>query len=315
MGIISARVAGALAGQAVGDALGAPANGLSAYDVTRRFQKIDDYFGKTGSFSSATRAGFMILSAFHSGGPTEESSVRAHEKLQARNVPERWTKTLDSDDPMMERGSPESLGAELAAKLCPLGAWAAATDKTDKELLVACKVAALPTHAFRPAILSAWVAAKVVKETVRNHDAYSRPSDLYDKEGSLLHQLIGFCREVEEKIPERTDDPMSERLAYARARLQGKCRVTEFAALNGHSRDVVELVSFCVFCFMNRPEDFGAVTEAIGLGGAASIRGAVLGAMIGAFAGVREIPPALVRDVEGSNRVLAMARGLTDEAD
>jgi ADP-ribosylglycohydrolase len=86
----------------------------------------------------------------------------------------------------------------------------------------------------------------------------------------------------------------------------------EFASLNGHSRDIFEMVSFSVFCFMGRPEEFKSVVDAVSLGGKSSVRGAAIGAMIGAFAGAREIPPNLVRDVEGSNRVLAMARDLTD---
>ena len=333
MAVVAARVAGALAGQAVGDALGAPAEGLSAYDVIRRFQKIDDYFGGQGKFSTATRAGFMNLSAFLSKGASEESVVWAHEQLIQKNLTDEWLGGLNPHGrvvatgtspeigkyepdliPVMKRGDQASVGVELVAKLCPLGSWAASKGLSDNDLLALCKLVALPTHAFRPAILSAWVAAKIVKEVSVNHDAYSRSDDLYDRDGSLLCQVIEFCRKVEEKMTpeENAAGSISERLMYARARLQARCRMVEFASLNGHSRDVFEMTSFSVFCFMSRPEEFRSVVEAVGLGGRSSVRGAVIGAMIGAFAGAREIPPNLVRDVEGSNRILAMARGLTD---
>lgn len=315
-----ARVAGALAGQAVGDALGAPADGLSAYDVSIRFQKIDDYFGGRGRFSLATRLGYGLAFAFRKG-PTPEASQKAHEQVLVKIPSESiddWVRlgiVADPKLPMLSRGHATSVGVEIVAKLCPLGAWAATVDDMDdNKLLMACKLAALPTHAFRPSILSSFVVVKIIKEVIRNHDAYSRSTDLFEKEGSLLHQVIEFCRGVEGKLPpeEMNAGSIAERLAYVRARLQGRCRPVEFATLNGHSRDVLEMVSFSVFCFMNRPEEFKAVIESIGFGGKAVVRGAILGAMIGAFTGVRDIPPALVRDVDGSNMVLALAKELTD---
>lgn len=315
-----ARVAGALAGQAVGDALGAPADGLSAYDIATRFQKIDDYFGGNGRFSLATRFGYGLAFAFRKG-PSPEASQKAHEqvlvKLPNESI-EEWARlgiVADPKIPMMSRGHATSMGVEIVAKLCPLGAWSANVDMDDNQLLLACKLAALPTHAFRPSILSSFVIVKIIREVIRNHDAYSRSSDLFDKEGSLLHQVVEFCRSVEGKLsPEEMNaGSISERLAYTRARLQGRCRPVEFASLNGHSRDVMEMVTFSVFCFMNRPEEFKAVVESIGFGGKAVVRGAIMGAMIGAFAGIRDVPPSLVRDVDGSDRVLALAKELTNE--
>ena len=128
------RFAGCLLGLAVGDALGAPVDGMTYFQVMNTYHTPIDMFYPYGTFPAGkytceTLSCMNIVAAISdAGGKLDETIAKAaHERIATRCL----------YDP--------SMGAKtLLAKVVPIGLMTAAYGLEDQELVSNCKSVALP---------------------------------------------------------------------------------------------------------------------------------------------------------------------------
>jgi len=316
------KISGCLLGMAIGDAMGRPANGLSPYDVLRRYQVIDGFYSpdpsdkkgeKAGKYGELTRLGLILAGKLSAKGTDKDVILAAHQEALPM-LPASWVGPISAAqrDLQSDHGL-SSLDPDLVPKMIPLGAWAARVPvMSDEDLLRACKAVAWPTHSSRPAILMGWMVAKAIREVIRNGDALSDRADLYEGDKSLLARMVGFCQRVEAgfKSHEVLDDRLSFRLEYVRMSLQAGKRTEELVGTFGNSRDVLEVVGFSLFCALKQPDDFQAICVAASKGGRASVNASLVGAICGAYVGTALFPKGMIEGVHNSARILALAESM-----
>ena len=317
------RFGGCLLGMAMGDAMGAPADGLPAFLVAKRFQQVDGFFGPSSKIGRYGFAASLALTlgahVVEEGGLCPAAVVRAHLAAMPR-LPPPWPDVVSqlNGKRLEECGCQASMEAWSALKMVPVGLWASLRGLEDADLLRACRLACRPTHPGRACAVAGFVVAKVIKDCVRLGPDLNQTGELYYQPKSLLSRLVDACDAAESVMSpeERREDRMSWRLCHARSALQGEfCRtrlrrpmmLAEFAGMHGHSRDVHDAVGFSLFCFMRQPDDWAATVDAASMGGLASVNAALVGAMSGAFHGLSLLPKDTRDALENSGKILGLA--------
>lgn len=302
------RFAGALLGLAVGDALGAPYEGLTAADVFFMFGSAasltSNPSGDELRYTDDTEMAIAVAEALADDGEIRAARlVRAFAENyhEERGYGEGARKVLDA---MCAGGDHATVAANLfpggsfgngaAMRVAPVGLLFA--DSFDAVWEQA-RLSALPTHTHPLGIEGARVLALAV--------AWAARATEFDKK-ALYGELLARA-ETEE---------FRWHLSFA-AKLKPSDPLTGLGSTLHAHRSVVTAIA----CFAASPTDFAQVcARAIGLGDDTDTLCAMAGALVGAFAGLGAIPPQLVAQLEdgpakGRAHLLALADRLCARAD
>jgi ADP-ribosylglycohydrolase len=307
--IAADRLAGALLGTAVGDALGLPREGLSRRRAMRMFGppplRHRFWFGR-GMVSDDTEHTCMLGQAL----------------LRAPDDPGKFARSLAWRLRFWLLGLPAGIG--LATLKAILKLWIGFSPQRS----------GVYSAGNGPAMRAALLGVCLGKESDRLW-AYVRAStrlthtDPKAERGALLVALAAhhgalqgpqgasaalFLEEVRKAIPEL--DPELRALLYmieehAKRNASAEELADALGLRRGVSGYVYHTVPIALYCWLRHPGDFRrAVEEVIALGGDADSTGAIVGAMAGATVGVVGIPEEWICGLAEWPRSAAWMRGL-----
>lgn len=318
----SNRFVGALLGMVVGDAIAKPSIGWTPYSTHKKYQWLDAYYqidgAKGGEYSHISRMSLEVAKSIVEKGCIEEKACAdvlvgkvstCHDlDVVSKESLSRYAAGIQLD----KAGDPNSQSHEFLARLIPVGIYAAAKGHDGIELAKLCRSVCGVTHSSRGAILAGWVVAKLVRDSIRNFKILTNPYEWYQSDKSLLAQMIDFARKAESTMKIDKDTSLAERLLFSRRRLQDGTSIPEFVGLIGNRQGAGEVLPFSVFCFMKNPDSFKAVIETATMGGASTTNAALVGAMVGAYAGFSFIPEDIRNDTSNSSNVVLLGEKLAE---
>jgi ADP-ribosyl-[dinitrogen reductase] hydrolase len=277
-------IVGSLLGTALGDALGLPAEGLSARAARRRFGGRLERFqllGKTGYVSDDTELSALVAqSLLLAPDDAERCALELSRALLGWALRLPWGAglgTLRACARIGLRRRPtgvRSAGNGAAMRAAVVGAcfhdWPQRRQRLGRAL-------ARVTHTDARAVDGALFAAELAAAAVAQHPPRLAPA--------------GF----EHALAVAAQPELGAALERARDLAAAGASVETAAAHLGTSGYVVHSVPFAAFCLLRHDGDvLGTLSEAVGAGGDADSIGAVLGAWLGSLHGASGLPQALV---------------------
>lgn len=311
------RICGCFMGLAAGDAMGMPTRGMRPYDVLRKYQYIDGFYGgrnpdgsetPPGTYTGVTQLALTnCVNLFSGGDPMDQMALpRMLADLRSKGK-SRW-------EPFSKEG--QSDHAEFVSSCIPIGLLASAEPIEAKAVLSKCKATTAKMARGRMSVLAAFAASWTVGELVRGQSSTDGLSDLYLSRESLMARLISTVSQVEDHIEktEVVDDRLSVRLGYVKSQVERGVSVEEFVGMNGNSWKCMESVPAAFFFFLKAPDDITSVRKAATMGGASSLVAGLCGAMIGASCGMGFLPESERESIEGHAKIMQAATKLASMA-
>jgi poly(ADP-ribose) glycohydrolase ARH3 len=280
------RFAGCLLGLAVGDALGAPYEGLTHADIFFQFGSPDSLVknpsGDALFYTDDTEMMLGVAETLAECGRIEDEQLcRAFTENYhpergygqgARRVIEAMRKGKDHRTLAATLLPGGSFGNGAAMRVAPVGLLFA---DSSEELWEQARLSALPTHTHPLGIEGAQLLAVAV--------AWALKATAFDRK-AFYHDLLARA----------TTEEFRWHLEVAAKLKPGDSLAGLGSTLHAH-RSVVTAMA----CFATAPGDFERVmSRAIGLGDDTDTVAAMAGALVGAFAGVSAIPPELLAKLE-----------------
>lgn len=339
------RARGSLLGMAVGDALGAPLEGLSAQQIRSHYRQVVDYvdgvrawkrkpyrWRMPGLYSDDTQQALVLAECLRTCGAVDPEWVgRVYQEmanprmgyLGAHRGVGRSFRQVMTD---LEGGaSPRdtgtaSAGIGAAMRIAPVGLYYAAHDG---DLVPAVLDASLITHRDIRSLAGAVAVAAAVRRLASGEV----------REPAWLFLLAAEVARAEDRIA--TESPravvavgayrhaMSRSIAFTEGVLD-KPRDRALALIvdeaNRHGAEPIcrratqgfppALIPTCLYFLFTTDSFEEAIVEAVNLGGDADTTGAILGAMAGAYYGVQAIPDRWLEGLRNRNGLALRAEAL-----
>lgn len=339
------RARGCLLGLAVGDALGAPLEGLSAQQIRSHYRQVVDYVDGVrawkkkpyrwrlrGLYSDDTQQALVIAECLRQLGTVDPDWIaRVYLQMATprgnylgahRGVGRSFRQVItDLENGVSPRDTGSvSAGIGAAMRIAPVGIALAVPGA---DLLPAVLHASLVTHRDIRSLAGAYAVAAAVRRFVQGEP----------REPALLFRLAAEVRVAEERIA--TDSSfglvavgayrhaMSQVIARTEAVLdlprdQALARLVDEA--NSHGAEPIcrratqgfppALIPTCLYFLFTTDSFEEAVTEVVNLGGDADTAGAIVGALAGAHYGQAEIPNRWLERLENYEGVALRAAAL-----
>ncbi|WP_435008456.1 ADP-ribosylglycohydrolase family protein [Tundrisphaera lichenicola] len=345
------RVRGCLLGMAIGDALGAPLEGLGAQQIRAHYQVVTDYVDGArawknkpyrwrlpGLYSDDTQQALALTDVLLANGRVDLAHLTAIYLEMAspdggyagahRGVGRSFRQVLGD----LKRGvSPErsgqgSAGIGAAMRIAPLALYFAEDPEGMHEAVMA---ASLMTHRDVRSIAGAHAVAIAVRRLAAGAG----------RDPSFLFRVAADVARAEDRIAAEHPGsvasiaPFGRSLSLAIARTESLLDIPRDRALtalaeeaNKHGAEPIckratmgfppACIPACLYLLLTTDSFEEALIEVVNLGGDADSTGAILGAMAGAHYGVGEIPVrwlAGLQNREGVDaRALALAHRSTE---
>jgi ADP-ribosylglycohydrolase len=345
------RARGCLLGLAVGDALGAPLEGLSTQQIKAVYGQVSDYVDGArawrkkpyrwrlrGLYTDDTQQALALADCLRERGVIDPDwlarlyvamATPRDSYLGAHRSAGKTFRLVVGD---LERGmSPEltgrtSAGIGAAMRIAPLGVYY--SDRPE-ELLEAVLAASLMTHRDIRSLAGAVAVATAVAQIVRAGPEARRPS--------LLFQVAHTVRRAESAIADKYSDRVTGLERYRHVVSNGiaavepvleQSREHAYSALIEHAnRSGAEpactrptmgfppvCIPTCLYLLLVNDTLEDALIEVVNLGGDADTCGAILGAMSGALHGESAIPKTWLEQLCNQTGITLRADALADPA-
>jgi ADP-ribosyl-[dinitrogen reductase] hydrolase len=270
-------------GTALGDALGLPAEGMSARAISRRFGRVDQFrlLGKAGFVSDDTEQTALVAQSLARHPDDVDLCVRAFRRSLLG-----WFCRLPWG---IGRATIRSC-IRIGLGLSPSGVMSAGNGAAMRAGIVGSFFHDRPTERE--------VFGRALAE-VTHRDVRAVEGALYVAE--LAAACAGYpkgvspaaCQEEASRIV--TNAPLREAIDRARELALSGSSTTEAATVCGTSGFVVHTLAFATFCFLRSGDDpLLALSEAISAGGDTDSIGAILGGWLGALHGEAGLPRDLI---------------------
>jgi ADP-ribosylglycohydrolase len=307
------RVVGCLLGMAVGDAMGQASDGMTAYQVMKEYRYIDGFFkrkdspGSSGRIGCSTQFSFMTLRWIMNSRFKLDVSSFSEMHVKTLSKSRGWDEHTVNCVKKMASGTPyencgeKSFNPTFISKCIVVGIISGVRNVDDEAMYKAVTKIAKGTNIGTLSVLSAFVLACVIRESIRSYESISTPLELYDGPESLCERIRRACL-VKEKEMDPSDleyDRMSDRIRYVIRNLQKGKTIREFMSCNGWE-NCLEVSSLVLFSFMTAPEDFKALSEIASMGRNAALCSSLTGALIGAYAGLSFLPKNMKEGLESA---------------
>jgi ADP-ribosyl-[dinitrogen reductase] hydrolase len=297
------RLVGTLLGTALGDAIGLPAEGMSARSIARRFGPIDRFrlMGKTGFVSDDTEQSALIAQSLIRHPDDVDRCVRAFRRSLLG-----WFCRLPWGVGLATIKASFKIGLGIR----PSGVMSAGNGSAMRSAIVGVFFADRPaerdafgrglaevTHRDPRAIEGALYVAELAAACASSASDADR--------GELHARARGVV----------TNQQLGQAIDRGAALARSGARTEEAAQECGTSGFVVQTLAFATFVFLRHgDEPMKAPTEAIASGGDTDSIGAILGAWIGALHGESGLPSNLIERIHdgpfGPTHLRALAEAL-----
>ncbi|WZP00092.1 ADP-ribosylglycohydrolase family protein [Isosphaeraceae bacterium EP7] len=321
----SDRARGCLLGLAVGDALGAPLEGLSAQQIRVHYGQVDDYLDghkawkkkpfrwrMPGLYSDDTQQALALSDVLLAHGEVDTAALSALYQRMAtpkgayagvhRGIGRSFRKVLDDLNAGIDpsRTGQTSAGAGAAMRIAPLAIYYV---HEPEALFDAVMAASLMTHRDIRSLAGAMTVAFAARRLLAGAG----------REPSLIYRVAADVHAAEDKIAAGWGNHVAglsahlHSLSTAVARVEPMLEMPREQALaslveeaNRHGAEPVcrrptmgfapALVPCCLYLLLTTESLEDALVDVINLGGDADTAGAILGALAGACYGPQEIP-------------------------
>ena len=283
------RFTGCLLGMAIGDALGAPVDGLTPLQVMSRFHTpIDGFFAtksrglKPGDYTEHSKAAFQIaIDITNNSGWNSESIKTTIQPL------------------------PTSC---LFSRVTPIALLVAGKNLETKQMFEYLEQVVANCELRKADFLALLIFSDLIREIIRNPKQCEKPYDLYDSDDSLLGRIVKKCWTTESKITEEEiQDRLGDHLDIVRRKLMSNSSLHAFYGINGSRDDTHSALAMAMFAFMRVPDDFGTICKMVSLGGPATLYGSLVGALVGASMGASLMPLEMKDNVKNGIRIQSLA--------
>lgn len=289
---IFSRVVGTLYGLAIGDALAKPVLSLSPYEIICKYQVVDAFYpdkhDPPAKNSVHAKNAFVTFRSLFEKGKIEKEELLKVLDLQKQDE------------------------ISFLLRIIPLSIMLSFEPFDDIQIVKQCKEMCLVTEKEKSSALACFVIAKIITSCIRQRKELDNPSDLHQKDRSLLARIILAVQEMEKVLQPKPRLLLSDRLIFTRRKLQSRLSVEEFYGLNG-SKTVDECVAFSIFTFFKAPGSFETVTKSVSMGGPSCINGGLVGAMVGCYGGNMLFPEDLRENVENSSKIPLWSENFIDK--
>jgi ADP-ribosyl-[dinitrogen reductase] hydrolase len=290
------RFTGSLLGMAIGDAMGMPVSGWPAARIQEEFGRLDRYFPKqfvdgaelaAGEFTDDSEIALCIVESFTaSNAELDPDVIQARMRFLAEGESRRWMAASTIAALLDDQASPVSVGSDagfalsvdLAARGIPIGLIHSIGRFSRNRLVEDTALVAGVTHQDRESRRAVELVALAVALAARRAMSLA---ELPSAVASLTDE-DSIRAELEQVATGGANGPSGYRLAVD---------------IDDDPVVSIGLEAIAAVSTTERFED--AVTAAVNRGGFADSRGAVAGAIAGAWYGAGGIPQRLVDELEG----------------
>jgi ADP-ribosylglycohydrolase len=292
--------AGCLLGFAIGDALAAPAEGLTPYETLVKYKFLDGFYASNGNAPGAYSVETVCLGI-------SAASIIKNGKLDV-TVCQSAAQEITEKYPT-EKGRKGYIGS-----LIPVALTASVKGMSNKELGALCRPFGEARGLSKTEILSGFLYVAVLKDVIRNREYLTKPSELYDSDKSLLSEMIALTVKTEKFFdPSDPRFDTSEKLSFLQKKLGSKlCDPIRFVGMMGQRESVIDLVCKAFYCFFRTPDEFSTVCNVASMGGLAQATASMTGGLIGAYIGATPIPEGLRINVQNGPKIETIATRLAD---
>src|SRR3989344_5777003 len=293
--LMKKNIEGCLIGCGVGDTLGLPLEFLTKKQVLKRFpQKLRDFIAPVrhkycshmalGQYSDDTQLTIAIAkSIIDSKAINIDDIVKKHIEAFNEKPLRGWGPTttnalekLANGKSWQETGLP-SAGTGPSMKISPVGLF---YHLHHEKIFEACKNIGLMTHTDPRALVSSAVTAYAISYTLNHRNDFEK--------NHFIDTLINYAKDCEAKLGP-TEEYLSNKLQIVKKSLEFDSGY--LLEKVGARFYVLEAVPFSLGMFAMNPYDFEeTLIETVNSGGDTDTNGSIVGALLGTFNGIDEIP-------------------------
>lgn len=297
----------------VGDALGAPAKGMTPYEARKRYQALEKFYPyencKPGAYTSSAQMALLVANALVRGPISRDLILMELQKANLKPLDDLSKEGVEKAKMGIEKAkctSQSPAGAWLP-RVVPLGLFAAAQAVEPSALAKQCVIASWPTHYHKPSVAYGLALACVIKTCTLEPDSCSNPYEMFGSDHSLMARVVKILKWADQRIEPswRTEEPVWIRIQETWRMLQKKASPEEYVGFFGLSDNCADIVGLAMFMFMSNPGNFSAVQKAASMGGPSNVVASLVGAMSGAYAGKFFISQEMTDAIENSARILS----------
>jgi ADP-ribosylglycohydrolase len=300
-------------GMVVGDALGAPARGMTPYQAKKRFQTLDAFYPygneRPGSYTYAAQLSLICAKAMTKGPYTKSLFEGEIHGAKIKTVDPETKEALKRLDDAAPRNDCPNKTAESSwlERVVPVGLLASVKNMEAKDILGHCLGVAWPTHYHKPSIAYGAAIACVIKSLVTSSEIYSNPYEMFGSEKSLMSRVVAMLKWTDQRVEPNwaTEEPIWLRAQETWRMLQRRAGPEEFVGYFGLKNECADAVMLALFLFMRNPGNFKSVQQAAILGGPSNVTAALVGGMCGAYSGKFFLAQDMIDAIENSPRVVA----------
>jgi ADP-ribosylglycohydrolase len=322
------RIRAMFAMLAIGDALGAPQEIMTASEIKKRYGRITTFvdnpthkFGpvQKGETTDDTQLTLAIARSIARTGNIDPDDIAREHVAELDRTTRGWGGTTKSAAKALRDGLHHSVsgvgpskdgsmrgkGNGVAMKIAPLGAYFAANNMgptLNWDSRTAIKNVSLMTHATAMGVASGFAQVAAIH--------YLLTTELLDNRG-FTSAVLNAAILAEFSLPWDLPTERSDRLSARFRELASVDETTEDNVLrekfgNGDCY-VFESLPLAYALFLRKPYSLDALYDAVNWGGDTDTVGAIVGSLLGAFNGTAIVPPDLWDGVDRKDEIIQTA--------
>lgn len=327
------KVVAMFLGVAIGDALGTPAEMMTAARIETLFGRITSYIAPqnheffpkdwpAGRWTDDTQLTLAIAESLIAVGTIDLSDIAQRSIAVMNECSFGWggsTKEslhrIEAGVPLLKAGNPKGAGNGVAMKTASLAAYLAAP-QTDKAIAEAVAELALMTHQTDMAVISGFVQMHALSFCLNCVDK-ERP---FSAE-LLLQYVLRYGKAVKAMLREK-----KYQVTYLPEDFLGRfaalmCLFEEFSLMTpvklaecygGADCYVYNSLPFTIAMFLRQPFSIETLYDTVNAGGDTDTNGSMVGALLGALNGIKIFPQHLINGLWQKDKVLRVTNDFCD---
>jgi ADP-ribosylglycohydrolase len=326
------QVIGMFLGVPIGDALGTPAETMTAARIAEVFGRITTYREpqdhqwykdwRAGRWTDDTQLTIALAESLIAQSKPDLADMAARQIAAMNECSIGWggstkesLRRIEAGVPLLKAGNPKGAGNGVAMKVAPIAAYLAAP-QTDKAIAESIAELSLMTHQTDMAVISAFIQIQALSFCLEGVDQ-DRP---FSAE-RLLQPILRHGKKVKVMLREK-----KYQLTYLPEDFLGRiaalmCLFEEFSLMTptklaecygGADCYVYNSLPFTLAMFLRQPFSLETLYDTVNAGGDTDTNGSMVGALLGALNGTKIFPQHLIDGLWQKDKILQVANDFCD---